>query len=52
MLVSVISSRYKFVKCVECGCSKGFVALTGAESGEGDARDVASISRVSGCVCV
>ena len=52
MLVSVFCSRHKFVKCVECGCSKGSVALGGAESGEGDARDVAGISRVSGYVYV
>ena len=41
MLVSVLCSCHKSMKCVECGCSKGFVALDGAKSGEGDARDAA-----------
>ena len=52
MLGSVFCSRHKFVKCVERGCSKGSVALGGAKSGEGNARDVAGISREFGCVCV
>ena len=51
MLVSVFCSRRKFVKCVECRCSKGFVALSGAETGEGNARDAEGVSRVSGCIC-
>ena len=52
MLVSVFCSRHKSIKYVECGCSKGSVALGGAKSGEGGARDVACISRESECVSV
>ena len=52
MLVSVFCSRHKVVECVECRCSKGSVALGGAESDEGNARDAIGISRVVGCVYV
>ena len=52
MLVSIFCSRHKFLKCVECGCSKLSVAFSGAKSGESDARDAAGISRVYMCVCV
>ena len=52
MLVSVLCNCHKSMKFVECGCSKDSVALGGAKSGEGNARDTAGISRDSSCVCV
>ena len=32
MLVSVLCSHHKLVKCMECKCSKGSVALSGAKA--------------------
>ena len=52
MLVAVFCSRDKLVECVECKCSKDYVAFRGEDAGKCEARDATCIPGVLGFVCV